>query len=409
MGNVMNRSEILPVVRAQVKERLLKNPRFLELPEEQRKAVAKDTVTALAYILGGEDGTTKPEAVTLADRAGAAKDFTDLTKDDFGQTAQDKMKASGAVFAREGSEQLKQFVSTVDFPKFVSGLIDGVFTAINSNHMQQLNAYAELVKNVAKSVEDFMKDNVTTNNARDHLMNKYPGQFQLGFEDDGPKLQKNEAADDSNMPDFFKDLGLPKPANTTIDNDTIENTLVPAVRRRMALDRQQLLATMVMMGVNRLVVTDGHIEASVLFDVNTKDALRRKQSKTGTFGGTQFSETYSGESGYENKSSDGGLFGSIFGGDSSSSGKYWYKGQYDDESVNLTVSTARSEDSQGKIDMHVKLAGKVNVNFKSDYFPMERMVDVMQLQAIREKAPGAAAILPGAGTATTTPATGATK
>jgi len=37
--------------------------------------------------------------------------------------------------------------------------------------------------------------------------------------------------------------------------------------------------------------------------------------------------------------------------------------------------------------MHAKLAGKVNVNFKSDYFPMERMVDVMQINQIRGKTP----------------------
>jgi len=37
--------------------------------------------------------------------------------------------------------------------------------------------------------------------------------------------------------------------------------------------------------------------------------------------------------------------------------------------------------------MHAKLAGKVNVQFKSDYFPMEKMVDVMQINQIRGKTP----------------------
>jgi isochorismate hydrolase len=39
--------------------------------------------------------------------------------------------------------------------------------------------------------------------------------------------------------------------------------LVVAARRRMAIDRQQLLATMVMMGINRVVVTDGKISAHI--------------------------------------------------------------------------------------------------------------------------------------------------
>jgi hypothetical protein len=36
---------------------------------------------------------------------------------------------------------------------------------------------------------------------------------------------------------------------------------VAAARRRIAIDRQQVLATMVMMGINRVVVTDGKIVA----------------------------------------------------------------------------------------------------------------------------------------------------
>ncbi|HET7401563.1 MAG TPA: hypothetical protein VFJ62_07265, partial [Usitatibacter sp.] len=45
------------------------------------------------------------------------------------------------------------------------------------------------------------------------------------------------------------------------------------------------------------------------------------------------------------------------------------------------------EDSDAKVQMHAKLAGKVNVQFKSDYFPMEKMVDVMQINQIRGKTP----------------------
>jgi hypothetical protein len=68
MSNVMQQSQILPTVRSMVREKLLENPTYLSLPLEERKAVAQDTVTALTYILGGETGKTKPNAVTLADR-----------------------------------------------------------------------------------------------------------------------------------------------------------------------------------------------------------------------------------------------------------------------------------------------------------------------------------------------------
>jgi hypothetical protein len=412
MSNVMQQSQILPTVRTMVKEKLLQNPKYLSLPLEQRKAIAQDTVTALTYILGGEDGRDRPNAVTLADREGTIKDFTNVSGDDSGETAQDKFKRAGAVAAKEGTDRFKDLVNSVDFPKFVSGLIDGVFNAINKSTMSQLAAYSDLVKNVAKSVEEYMSDNVSQNNARDYLANKYPNHLQIGLDDNGPQLQPKDGADDTNMPDFMKDLGLPKPVDS-LDQDTVEQQLVPAARRRMALDRQQLLATMVMMGVNRLVVTDGTIDASVLFDINTTDSLRTKYQKQARLGDTQYSDTYSGESGSETKSSGGGIFGGLFGGDQDNSSRNWYKGQFDDESVNLSVSTARSDDSESKIKMHSTLSGKVHVNFKSDYFPMEKMVNIFQLQSIQEKSPAAvnaaagsgASSAPGSSTATPSPAT----
>ena len=67
----------------------------------------------------------------------------------------------------------------------------------------------------------------------------------------------------------------------------------------------------------------------------------------------------------------------------------WYnKNNYKDTS-NFNVTTTRSDDSTAKVEMHAKLGGKVNINFKSDYFPMEKMVDVMQINQIRGKTPSA--------------------
>ena len=41
-------------------------------------------------------------------------------------------------------------------------------------------------------------------------------------------------------------------------------------------------------------------------------------------------------------------------------------------------------DSESKIDLHAKLGGKVNLNFKSDYFPLEKMVNVLQMNQIQQ-------------------------
>ena len=68
------------------------------------------------------------------------------------------------------------------------------------------------------------------------------------------------------LPSFFKDLGLDTPQQ--LDAQTVDEVVVPAARRQMAERRQQTLATMVLMGINRVIVKDGEISAE------TRDALK---------------------------------------------------------------------------------------------------------------------------------------
>jgi hypothetical protein len=77
-----------------------------------------------------------------------------------------------------------------DLPAFVEGLLQGTFHAIVDSSIEQMKAYAELVKSVAESLD---------------------------------------ASDDKHAKE----------------------------RPRRAGSRQQLLSTMVLMGINRIVVTDG--------------------------------------------------------------------------------------------------------------------------------------------------------
>ncbi|HYE41381.1 MAG TPA: hypothetical protein VEB23_15695 [Ramlibacter sp.] len=384
---------LLPLIRERVKQGLTSSAAFARLPAAQRAKVANDTVRAFHYILGGADGSVRPDAVTLAGRTPVAA-MADKPPLPEGDTAGGRFAAGGgAVAAREGADAFTEMVQKVDFPQFVAGLIDGVFNAIVHSSIKQMEAYAELVKNVSKSVDQYMKDNVSENNARDYLADRYPDHFEIDISGDKPRVRQRQGAGDESLPDLQGDLGLPEPVSS-IDDDTIETQLVPAARRRMALDRQQLLATMVMMGVNRLVVTHGTIEASCMFELNTTDAVKRrmKQERSADWHAQNKSEAgYEGS--YSRKSS--GFLGM---GTKRQLNQSWYGKSSHEDSANFSVSTSRSEDSDAKVQMHAKLAGKVNVQFKSDYFPMERMVDVMQIQAIRAKTPDGATA-PAAGAA----------
>lgn len=370
-------------IRRRIQSRLLESSAYRELPPETQRAVAHDTVKAIAYIVGGADGQSRPSSVQLSGDSPIVRELADPPPLPEGDTAGKRFAESGAVAAQQGTEALADIISSVNFPKFVSGLIDGVFNAIVTSSIKQMEAYAELVANVAKSVDQYMKDNVTENNARDYLVDRYPHALDMDFTDEGPRLKAREGLAEDAMPDFQTDLSLPEPVSS-LDGATAEEQLVPAARRRIAMDRQQLLATMVMMGVNRLVVTNGLIEASCLFEVNTRDEVRRRMQQKRTSDWTSSYEEKTRGFGVK-RSSSGGFLG--IGGDSESS---WFtKNAVSKQTSAFNVTTTRSEDSTAKVDLHAKLAGKVNLSFKSDYFPMEKMVDALQINQIRGKTPTA--------------------
>ncbi len=366
MSDAIKDSQIFPIVRTRVRDMLLSTPSFRSLARPDQERLAHDMVKVAAYIAGGPQGMTVPTSAILADEE---------PQDPAGETASGRLGASGAVAAEAGATQFVNMVNKVDFPKFVAGLIDGVFNAIVTSSIKQMQAYMELVSSVAKSVDQYMKDNITENNARDYLANRYPEHLEVSTDGDKPVLKPREGHDEDNLPSFHTDLGLKEPL-TGLDEDTVEQQLVPAARRRMAMDRQQLLATLVLMGINRLIVTDGSISASVLFEVKTRDRVGRKFQQASTFDYAQ----------QTSRSSGGGFWGWLSGSDETQ----------EDTQVNYNVTTTQSEDSESKVDLHAKLAGKVDVKFRSDVVPLEKMADALQVNQIRAKTPAGRQAAPAA-------------
>lgn len=366
MNDTVVQNPTLPIVRTQVRDILTKSKAFGELTPEQRKEIAGDMVKVASYIVGGEDGYNVPSAAALA---GSSKKESSTKGANLPtspakptQTASDKMTANAA---KQGTQALVDEIKGVDFPKFVAGLIDGVFNAIVDSSIKQMQAYAELVKNISKSVDQYMKDNVSTNQARDHLANRYPDFLELELNGEKPQVKTKQGYDENNMPDFFNDLGLSMPMDS-FDDDKVEEILVPAARKRMAMDRQQLLATMVMMGINRLVVTNGFIKSKVIFKLDTKDKIKDKFKQSAV--------QHGGESSYESKRPS--WWSSLFS-DTTYSGSSSYG--------NFKVDTVDETSSESEVKLHTELTGEVNVNFKSDYFPMERMTEIMGINDLQER------------------------
>jgi hypothetical protein len=376
--------QTLQLVRSRVQSVLGRSPSFRSLPPDQRRALAHDMVKVARYMVdaGGETAGVPMRAVMatgLADRAQQTANTPD------GETAGQKFGKGGAVAAQQGSAAFTDTIRRVNFPRFVAGLVDGVFNAIVRSSIQQMEAYGTLVSNIAKSVDEYMRDNISENQARDFLAAKYPQHLAVDTKArGGPKLMPAkpkprlagaggrggramalaDAGPQSQLPDFMKDLGLPAPV-THLDAKTAEDTLVPAARRRMAMDRQQLLATMVLMGINRLIVTDGKISASCMFTLDTTDSVGDTTSRASSFD----------EHTEENKSGWSFL---------------WWSSPEQKKSADFHVSTNQDTDSSAEVNMHAQLGGNVEINFRSETFPLDRMADILQIKEIEDKAPAAA-------------------
>ena len=123
-----------------------------------------------------------------------------------------------------------------------------------------------------------------------------------------------------------------------------------------------------------------------MFTLDTTDSVKRRMNQKRTSDWASLREGSAGADGSYSREGSGFLG---LGDDTEAKSSWFSKNNYRDTS-DFKVSTTRSEDSEDKIKMHAQLAGKVNILFKSDYFPMEKMVDVMQIREIRNKTPSAA-------------------
>lgn len=259
-------------------------------------------------------------------------------------------------------EVARATLNAIDFPTFVASLIQGTFQAIVDASIQQMEAYAELLKNVAGTVDRFMGDNVSDGMAKDYLADQYSG--VLGRDTSGGAAKMVVRQSGGELPSFFKDLGLDTPDQLTEQN--IEEVVVPATRRQMAERRQQTLATMVLMGINRVIVKDGEISAKLVFHIDATEASNIKFD--------------------QNKVTSGNMSGTA--------------GRNPFGATSVMVNTT-SLNAQSAINVRADLTGQVTVRFASETFPLERFADSAAIQLINNnaKVPAPAApavVVPGA-------------
>ena len=369
--------ETLAAVRPQVRELLESSRGFRALAPEQQRDMARTMVRVASY-MANPDGLAKQELTpghALLARQPQGRPLAraqDAAVDAAGRKASEKIGTfAGADFqagaVRQGVEQFKNLIGSVDFSSFVGGLIRNVFQAIVNASIQQMHAYGELLKSVAQTVDQFAQDNISLNNARDWLIDKFPDAIGLDEEAAGeggePRLALKAEDTDAALASINGGIGMAEPI-TDLSDPEQESRLVMAARLQMARSRQQLLSSMVLLGINRIVVTDGAINAKVVFDLKASDQAQREARAS----------LYDSQSSMNRNVSAAAV------------GFGW--GAAGTTNVNeqrhvTTVGSAVDETSESKAEVKAKLSGEVRVNFKSDYFPMEKLATPGMIAAIQ--------------------------
>lgn len=360
----------IETVRPQVRDMLTRIPAFSQLEPEEQRAMAHNMVKILAYmadpgtVVSGAEPAASPPVFAEA-QAGAVED----TKQNLSRSPGFAGKDFVAGAAKQGVEQFGALVQKVDFPAFVGGLINNVFRSIVETTIEQMRAYGELVANVAKSAGDYMNEHIGMGAGRDWLAERFPDLLEVESNEgtDGQpgtsRLRFKGDDEEAGLTEIGGAIGADKPFSDLSDDEE-ELRLVNSARMTMAKSKQQLLASMVMLGINRIVVTDGTISAKVQFDMRSTDTATRDYSAS------MYDRQYS-----RNKATSafGGSFLGFGGGRVSTS----------EQGHVATVSTSVDESSESKLDMKAKLMGEVRVNFKSDYLPLEKMATPAMIGAIQ--------------------------
>ncbi|MEL6537436.1 MAG: hypothetical protein AAFQ98_18590, partial [Bacteroidota bacterium] len=130
---------------------------------------------------------------------------------------------------------------------------------------------------------------------------------------------------------------------------------------QMAREQRSMLRETLLMGITRLVIDEGSVKASVLFDIKSKNTATRTDNARKT---RQRATTMR---------KGNGIFRFLSP----------IRGQAKTNSTEVSVSTTNSVQ---QTEMAAKLAGSVDIKFKSDYFKLDNFADIMQ-QETENQAP----------------------
>lgn len=329
-------------------QQLRRSRGFSALPEAERGALERD-LGRLERALRGES-VGNPEALAADPYAvGLANPFAPQPQQPQQPAAPPPAPAppGTAQIGRRAGDALE----AINFPGFVASLLQGTFQAIVDATTQQVREYASLVASLSQSLDDFTRDNVSAAQTRGELAQRYPQDLTLAVPEPGKPgetrlVPRPDRAGQS--PRWLADFGL---AGQELSEELTEGKLLSAGRMQVGEQRMQMLATTVLMGINRIVVNDGDIRARLQFHAAAKESTSA-DLLTASAG-------------------SGGIAGRSIGGGGAGS--------------SMMVSTLKAN-AQAEASIKADLMGSVRISFRTETFPLERFADSAAIQLLQRHA-----------------------
>ena len=367
-----------PWIRVAVRDVLERTPNYGALSPPQRQALAQAMVkvSTLAAELIAEEGQAEGEIERRTEsQPSAPLARAQDAQPDFGESAN---RIAGIT---------KNVLNAVSFPRFVTDLINGVFKAMIDANAQQMQQYVQLLNAVSASAEGFERSQFGLVQVRQWVADHFPESIEYDTPDADEMPQPGEKMDPDELAELQEELAniklrlrpgasmpgqaevratLGVPEEESIDASNPEQ-LVPFARRYLARQRQQQLATMVMLGMQRIVIDSGKINASMRFHIDTRSAASQDK-------GSEF--------GVKNRIKAAGSFGV---------GPWGASAEV--ENTISYVSTERNQRTE-EINTDLELNSSVELNFHTDYLPLNQMAAQAQADRIRNSTLNPAAEIP---------------
>ena len=367
-----NRIETLNSVRYAVRNILEKTPSYQEASSELKKDIAEKmvSVSMMAADMIDEDMQLTNEIKRHQQPVAYSLAAGDIL---------------GLQATRAAGRTIRDIREAIDFPGFVTDLINGVFQAISTSNIQQLQSFSDLLTNVTASSSSFASRNITVSDAAVWALQNF--NFLEPTEKDGQtSLKVKDDTDLSEHTNLLKEaLDATESEIRNINGDDLMGTLIPLIRRKMGRDRQTILSTMIMMGLQRVVVDQGRMHASMDLRVDTHSAAEERKQDREDF---RFETSASGKIGI-------GAWGAS-------------------AQIKTSIGIVKNTDqlTQEEIATRAGLQSSVDLLFHSEPVQLERIADGKSIETVRSRtlnpqswAPGAVNVSSGSGLTASSPRT----